>query len=311
MQIIKTNGLVAAPFTPLHPDGSLNLDVIEQYAECLYQNGVVGAFVCGTTGEGLSLTTQERCQVIERWVSVAPAELSIIVHVGHNSLEDACNMAAHAQQVGARSIACMAPSFFKPQGVQGMVEWCERVAAAAPSLPFYYYHMPSMTGFNLSVHDFLQVAASRIPNLAGVKFTCEDLDDFEKCLKLDGGRFDVLFGRDELLLSALRLGARGAVGSTYNFATPLYLAMIDAFDRGELESAQELQQLACRMIESLVRCSSCPIATFKRWMSEAAVDCGATRMPLTSPSEEQLTKLRSDLEELQLQRWLTRPVIAR
>jgi N-acetylneuraminate lyase len=311
MQILKTNGLVAAPFTPMYPDGSLNLDVIQQYAECLHQNGVVGAFVCGTTGEGLSLTTKERRQVIERWVEVAPTELAIIVHVGHNSLDDSCNMALHAQQVGARSIACMAPSFFKPQGVLGMVEWCERVAAAAPSLPFYYYHIPSMTGFNMSVHDFLQIAGYRIPNLAGVKFTYEDLNDFEKCLKLDGGRFDILFGRDELLLSALRLGARGAVGSTYNFAAPLYLSMIDAFDRGELDAAQRLQQVACRMIDLLVRCSSCPIATFKRWMSEVAVECGVTRMPLTSPTEDQLTQLRSDLEAVQLQRWLTRPVIAR
>ena len=88
MTIPTTRGLVAAPFTPFNPDGSLHLEAIAPYARHLREVGVVGAFICGTTGEGASLTTAERRLVAERWVAVAPAGLRVLVHVGHTSLDE-------------------------------------------------------------------------------------------------------------------------------------------------------------------------------------------------------------------------------
>lgn len=308
--INKTEGLIAAPFTPLGADGQLNLDVVASYASKLHQDGVVGAFICGTTGEGMSLTTSERCQVAERWVEVAPAGLRVIVHVGHNSLVDACELAAHAQRIGADSIACMSPTFFKPLGLEGLVTWCQQVAAAAPELPFYYYHIPSMTGVNIQVSQFLKAAGPRIPNLVGAKFTYEDLDDFEQCLKLEEGRYDMLFGRDERLLSALALGARGAVGSTYNFAAPLYLSIIHAFDSGDQQRAQELQALAVKMIDLLVACGPHPIATFKQWMAELGVDCGPTRLPLEGPPTADFSQTVMQLDTLGLRTGLRQKSLA-
>jgi N-acetylneuraminate lyase len=273
----------------------------------LSRNGVVGAFICGTTGEGLSLTTDERCQLAERWVRVAPSELRVIVHVGHTSLKEACHLAAHAQAIGASSVACMAPCFFKPAGVEGLIRWCQEVARAAPDLNFYFYHIPSMTGVKDLVHDFLQQVEERIPNLVGIKFTYEDLDDFGNCLRVDGGRYDMLFGRDELLLSALSLGCRGAVGSTYNFAAPLYRDLIKAYDAGDQDRAAELQQLAVRMIQALIEASVHPIATFKSLMNRYVFDCGPTRLPLVSPTSEQFSKLEKQLDQLGILTWLSKP----
>jgi N-acetylneuraminate lyase len=303
----KIQGLVAAPFTPFRSNGELQLDVVEGYANVLASNGVVGAFICGTTGEGLSLTTSERCQLAERWVRVAPTGLRVIVHVGHTSLKDACQLAAHAQSIGASSIACMAPCFFKPAGVEGLVQWCQHVAQAAPGLDFYYYHIPSMTGVHDLVHDFLQQAGERIPNLVGVKFTFEDLNDFGKCLRFEGGHYDMLFGRDEMLLSALALGCRGAVGSTYNFAAPLYQELIRAYDAGETEHAAEMQQLAVQMIQTLIHASIHPIATFKSLMNRHVFDCGPTRLPLVGPTPEQFEKLETQLDALGVLPWLSKP----
>ncbi len=97
----KTKGLIAAPFTPLRANGAVNLDAVAPYARWLHRHGVVGAFICGTTGEGMSLTMDERRQVAERWVATAPAGLRVIVHVGHNALADCQALAAHAQDIGA------------------------------------------------------------------------------------------------------------------------------------------------------------------------------------------------------------------
>ncbi len=302
----RTEGLIAAPFTPMRADRTLDLNAVDSYAHRLHANGVVGAFICGTTGEGMSLTIDERCALAERWVAAAPAGLRVIVHVGHNSLPDCRTLAAHAESIGADSIACLAPSFFKPAGVDGLVAWCEQVAAAAPNLPFYYYHMPSMTGVSVNVSEFLGVAAKRIATLAGVKFTFEDLDDYQRCLELEDGRFDVLFGRDELLLSALARGARGAVGSTYNFAAPLYQTLIKAYRRGDRQQAAGLQALAVRMIDALVGSGAPPVATFKWFMSWVCVDCGPSRLPLVDPTPEQIASLKSRLRGTGILDWVAR-----
>jgi N-acetylneuraminate lyase len=302
----RTQGLIAAPFTPMRADGSLNLDVIDRYASGLAHHGVVGAFVCGTTGEGMSLTIAERMQVAERWVRVAPKELRVIVHVGHTTLADCCALASHAQSIGADSTSCLAPFFFKPLDVTGLVAWCKTVAAAAPKLPFYFYHIPSMTGVTFPVHEFLQVASQQIPNLAGVKFTYEDVEDCECCVRLHDGAFDVLFGRDEKLLTSLRFGVRGAVGSTYNFAAKLYQDLTAAYDRGDETRATELQALSVQMIETLIQGAPSPIATFKWLMSEIGLDCGPARQPLVNVTEAQKESLRSSLELMGVTQYLSR-----
>jgi N-acetylneuraminate lyase len=299
----KTDGLIAAPFTPLRPNGALNLDAVERYARWLHAGGLAGAFICGTTGEGMSLTLDERRRLAERWVTVAPDALRVIVHVGSNSLADCRELAAHAAAIGADSIACMAPTFFKVRGVPDLVEWCAQVASAAPELPFYYYHMPSMTGVSLPVSDFLAAAGERIPTLAGVKYTYEDLADFDRCVKFGNGRYDVLFGRDELLLSALSLGARGAVGSTYNFAAPLYRRLIAAFDRRDTATAATLQSRAVQMIEACVTSGAHPIAAFKRLMRRLGVDCGPTRLPIVDITAEQAAALETKLEAIEELNW--------
>ncbi len=289
-------GLVAAPFTAFHADGSLHLDKIEYQAESLFLSGVGGAFVCGTTGESLSLTVAERMAVAERWAAAAPDGLAVIIHVGHPCTEDAKALAAHAQKIGAWAIGAMAPCFFRPAGVDDLVAWCAEVAAAAPELPFYYYHIPSMTGVSFPAADVLERGAGCIPTLAGAKFTYENLMDYQRCLALRDGRFDMLFGRDEILLSALVLGAKGAVGTTYNFAAPAYRRVIEAFERGDLAAARAEQLRAVEMIQTLLRHGGLP--AFKAVMKMIRVDCGPVRPPLRDLTLEERHHLHQDLERI-------------
>jgi N-acetylneuraminate lyase len=198
-------GLIAAPFTAFHADCRLNLERVPLQARSLSRNGVVGAFVCGTTGEGPSMTRDERCRLVEAWVTAAAGNLKVIVHVGHASAAEARLLAEHAQQTGADAIAAVAPNFFKPQRVDELVEWCAEVAAGAPRLPFYYYHIPSITHVVIPTAEFVAAARARIPTLAGVKFTHEDLGDYAATRAVAGTDYDILFGRDELLLEGLRV----------------------------------------------------------------------------------------------------------
>lgn len=287
------SGLVAAPHTPFRPDGDVALEAIPRQAALLAHNGVKGAFVCGTTGEGYGLTMEERRQVAATWRQAATS-VKLVVHVGHLSLADSCALADHAQGIGADAIATIAPSFFKPAGAPELVAWCARVAAAAPRLPFYYYHMPAMSGVHISATEFLRVAEGKIPTLAGIKFTHEDLMDYANARAFGGGKYAMLFGRDEILLAGLGFGAAGAVGSTYNFMAPVYLRLMQAFAAGDLETARREQTRARDIIGVLHRHGG--LAAGKTAMKFVGVDCGPVRLPMRTISSEQEGKLRHDLE---------------
>ena len=290
-------GFVAAPFTPMNADGTVNLDIIEQQSQFLRRNNVGGVFVCGTTGEGLSLTTAERIQIATRWAEVAGGKMTLIAHVGHNSIVEAKSLAVGARQVGFDAVGAMPPVFYKPRSVDELVAWCAEIAAAA-DLPFYYYHIPSMTGVDFAMADFLNAAKDKIPNLAGVKFTYENLADFAACLAADDGRFDILFGRDQMLLAGLAIGAKGAVGSTYNFVAGLYAEIIDAFAKGDLQRAQTLQNKSIRIINAIVQtpCGFLPAA--KSILKMLDLDLGPVRPPLQNITEADYNALRTRLEKV-------------
>jgi N-acetylneuraminate lyase len=299
----RLQGLVAAPFTPFDAQGNLALDRVADYAAMLARNGVVGAFIAGTTGESMSLTNDERKRLAEAWASEAPESFRVIVHVGHTCLRDCRELAAHAQQTGANGLGAMGPCFFRPATVDALVDWCAAIAQAAPELPFYYYHMPAMTGVDLPMGQFFAQARRRIGNFAGIKYTYEDLDEYRALLDAGDGRCDILFGRDEMLLSALERGATAAIGSTYNFAAPLYQQLIEAHRQGELDRARTLQDTACRMIRACQNTGGHALAAFKATMNVLGVDCGPVRPPLVDLNREQRDKLQRDLEALNLGDW--------
>lgn len=290
----KLKGLIAAPFTAMNADGSLNLGMVDAQAKLLVENNVSGAFICGTTGEGMSLSRDERLRVAEKWMAVAPRTLRVIVHVGHQTISVSQALAAHAQRIGACAFATIGPTFFRVANVEQLVSYCAEIATAAPGLPFYYYHMPAMTGVDFSMHDFLGLAGPRIPNLAGIKFTHENLMDYSRCLKVEKCRYNMLFGRDEILLAALAIGATGAVGSTYNYMAPLYHRLISAFNAGDLERARQFQHQAIQIIAIMNQHGG--LTAGKAMMKMIGLDCGPVRAPLQNLSSEALESLTRELK---------------
>lgn len=289
------HGLVAASYTPLSEDGSINTAVIPDYARLLASNGVKSVFICGTTGEGMSLTMEDRMAVAEKWMESQNEDFRVIVHVGHNSMEVSRRLARHAASIGAAAISCIAPMFFKPAKLEHLIEWCVRVAEAGEPAPFYFYHVPVLTGVEMPMVDFLVQGSNRIPTLAGIKYTHNNLDEFSECLRLDNGRFDIPFGWDELLIEALNAGAKGAIGSSYNFSAPLYLEIMRAYHANEHELARSLQQRAIRMIELCAGSGAGYLPTAKTLMKSFGVDCGPVLPPLVTPSPEQMQKVQQNL----------------
>ena len=303
MKFPKISGLVAAAFTPMKTDGSINLKPVERLAEHYEQSGVEGVFVAGTTGEGHSLCMEERRRLAAWWSEVArDSSLKIIVHVGHNSLAEARELAAHAQKTGAHAISACCPSYFKPGNIERLVASCQMIASGAPKLPFYYYHIPAWTGVSLSMPEFLALGRKRLPSLAGLKYSDRDASVFHQCLCAADGVFDVLYGNDETYLAALSMGGRGAVGSTYNFAAPIYHRITDAFLKSDFEAARMEQSRSIELIQTLSHYGYLTAA--KAVMSMIGIDCGPPRLPLTPLSPAQQNALRQDLERIEFFEWV-------
>jgi N-acetylneuraminate lyase len=304
MEFRPLTGLVAAAHTPFTADGALNLAVVEQQAAHFAANGISTAFVGGSTGESHSLNVDERRALAERWLAVtAGSALDVVVHVGSNCLVDSRALAAQAQQLGARAVAALAPSYFKPKDVGVLLDCCAQIAAGAPELPFYYYDIPALTGVSLPMVEFLTRAPERIPNLVGIKWTNPDLAAYQLCRALPGG-FDLPWGNDEYLAAALTLGARGAVGSTYCWSAPIYLRLMAALAAGDLETVRTEQWRSARMVQILASYGFMGAA--KAVMGMLGVPVGPARLPNPTPTPEAVAQLRAELEQVGFFGWIGR-----
>ncbi len=291
------NGYIAAPFTPMHSNGDLNLDLIPAYADYLIRNGLDGAFVCGSTGEGALLTGEERMALVEKWIEVAEGRIKIIVHTGGTNLRDQLELAAHAEQSGAYAIAAMAPAFLPPKRNEELVAYCKSIAEAAKTLPFYYYHIPPLNGVQLSVVELLESAKEEISNFAGVKYTSPDIFEFEQCRYVAGGKFEMLWGLDEMFLDGLSYGNSSGVGGTYNHCFSIYKEMKEAYSRGEMELCRQLQHQSHQFCEILGNYRG-NIMGGKRIMKFLGLDCGPNRLPLQTISDQEEKRMRKDLDAI-------------
>ncbi|ATP57351.1 N-acetylneuraminate lyase [Pedobacter ginsengisoli] len=292
----KITGLIAATFAAYREDGTINLDIIPTIVDKLIADGLSGVFICGTNGEGPNLTVEERMSIAEAYVKAAAKRILVLVHVGHSSIHECRKLAAHAEQIGADAISSVAAFYFKPTSVDNLVKSMAQIASAAPNTPFYYYSIPTLTGVGMDMITFLEQAEKVIPNLAGIKYTASTLHEYQACVNYKNGKFDILFGYDEMLLPALAVGAKGAIGSTYTFAAPLYLKVIKLYNEGKQDEAAAMQLHSVNMVRALVKYP--PIPAQRAIMKMEGLELGNCRLPLEPLSESQSTQFKTFLNEI-------------
>lgn len=294
----KINGLINAPFTGFHSDGSLNLEIIPSYAATLINAGVSGVFVNGSSGEGHLLTDEERMLAAKTWVECTPDDFKVIIHVGSNSVRASQKLAQHAVTIGAWGIGAMGPTFPKINRVDELADYCAEIAAAAPLLPFYYYHIPAFTGLNLPMVDLLKAVDGRINNFAGIKYTFESLYEFTQCRRYNNGKYDLLHGQDETMLPSLAFGgAQGCIGGTFNYAAGLYVQIQAAYAAGEMDKARELQYQSLDLIDVICRYRG-NIVGGKQIMKLIGLDLGPNRTPFQNLTDDERQAMKQELEAI-------------
>lgn len=297
-QFEKIEGLIDAPFTPFKENGDVNLEPIPAYAQMLAKNGLKGVFINGSSGEGYMLTSEERMQIAEAWMTAAPKEFKVIVHVGSCCVRESRRLAEHAQKIGAWGIGAMAPPFPKVSRIEELVKYCEEIACGAPDLPFYFYHIPAFNGAFLPMVELLKAVDGRIPNFAGIKYTFESIYEYNQCRLYGDGKFDMLHGQDETILPSLAMGgARGGIGGTTNYNGRCLVGIIEAWKQGDLEKARALQNYAQAVINVICHFRG-NIVGGKRIMKLMGLDLGPNRTPFQNITPEEEKRLKAELDAI-------------
>ncbi|XP_076437788.1 N-acetylneuraminate lyase-like isoform X2 [Babylonia areolata] len=309
MEDFTLTGFVAATFTPMKENGDVNYDAVDDYCQFLHDDGITQVYVNGSTGEGPSLTIEERMRLTECWVKAGRREgrlTRIIIQVGGACLTDSMAMARHAESLGVDAISTLPPLYFPVSSTRDLVDHCRKIAAEAPTTPMYYYHIPCRS---VSMPGFLEAARAEIPTLRGVKFSDKDLVEMCACLRtLDnrGRPFNVLFGCDEQVMSALVLGADGAIGSTYNFLSGLNRRLVALLDKGDVTGARAEQYRSQDVVKEMFKFGAKTngiLSTLKAAMSLVGMDLGPPRPPMRSLETEDQEAFFKALTDLGFLGW--------
>ena len=294
----KIKGLIDAPFTPFYSNGEVNYEPIERYAAMLKNNGLKGVFINGSSGEGYMLTEEERMKLAEAWMKAASSDFKVIVHVGSTCVKTSRRLAEHAQKIGAFGIGAMATPFPKVGRIEELVKYCEEIAAGAPQLPFYYYHIPAFNGAYLSMVELLKAVDGRIPNFAGIKYTYESLYEYNQCRLYANGKYDMLHGQDETILPCLAMGgAQGGIGGTTNYNGRCLTGILKAWEEGNIEEARELQNFGQEVINVICHYRG-NIVGGKRIMKLIGLDLGPNRTPFQNITDDEERALKAELEAI-------------
>lgn len=280
--------------TPFAADGSVDVEAVKAVSRYFRDKGVKQMYVCGSTGEGFLLDTEERMIVAETVVKEVGADMNIIVHVGCPDTRHSCMLAEHAEKVGAHATSAVPCVYYRPSEESVYRHWTEITKAA--DLPFFIYNIPQLTGFNLSMNLFNRMLENE--RVAGVKCSSDPAQDILRFKQAGGKDFLVFNGPDEQFVAGRLMGADAGIGGTYGAMPELYLKMDELIKRGEWEKAAQVQNLVTPLIYRLCSFASM-YGAVKSIITLDGCPMGEPRLPFlpVSPDDPELVKLFKDIRQ--------------
>jgi N-acetylneuraminate lyase len=279
-------GILPATVTPLDETGRFVPAVFEQLLNRVYDAGVHGVYVCGTTGEGMLQSVEQRRAIVETAVSFTPQSRHVIVHVGAASLDEAVALARHAARAGAHAISSLPPT--SAQFAFGEVSRYYEALARASELPLLVYYFPEVSQ-SIATADQLE-ALCALPNVFGVKFTDFDLYRMASVIRPERSVFN---GRDEVLAAGLLMGACGGIGTFYNVLPDLFVRIYTAAAAGRWEEARAVQLRVNALIRIALQYPVFPAV--KQMLAWSGLDVGGCLPPRALLDADQQRRLRDDL----------------
>jgi len=273
------SGSVVAIVTPMHEDGSLDLDAFRKLMDWHISEGTDGIVVVGTTGESPTVDCDEHHLLIKTAVEHGNRRVPIIAGTGANSTREAIELSAYAKQVGADMSLSVVPYYNKPTQ-EGLYQHFRAIAEAV-DIPQILYNVPGRTVADLSNETTLRLA--QIPNVVGLKDATGNLERGSDLLRQIPAGFSVYSGDDATALAMMLLGGHGVISVTANVAPRLMHEMCVAALRQDIPRARELNNRLLGLHRHLfVEANPIPV----KWALAQTKQIGnAIRLPLTPLSE--------------------------
>lgn len=290
--VSKFRNVTVALNTPFTASGDVDLTAAKKLVRYYINKGIKSIYVCGSTGEGFLLDSDERKQVVEAVTGEAGSDMNVIVHVGCADTRHAADLARHAETAGADATSAV-PSVYYHLSEESVYRHWTKITEAC-DLPFFIYNIPQLTGFNLSMTLFHRMLEN--DRVAGIKCSSDPCHDILRFKQAGGKDFIVFNGPDEQYLAGRLMGADAAIGGTYGAMPELYLKIEDLIRRGEIEKAQKMQVIITQMIYRLCSFPSM-YGACKTIIRMDGVDIGDPRLPFLPVDEKdpEIIRLYSDI----------------
>lgn len=286
--IEKYRGIIPAFYACYDDEGNVSAERTRSFAEYLMDKGVKGLYVCGSSGECIYQSVEERKQILENVMEVVKGKLTVIAHVACNNTADSRELAAHAESLGVDAIAAIPPIYFHLPD-HAIAKYWNDISFAAPNTDFVIYNIPQLAGVALSLSLYKEMLKN--PRVVGVKNSSMPVQDIQM-FKDEGGPDRVVFnGPDEQLVSGLAMGADGGIGGTYGVMPELYLNIKELVDAGNIEKARKIQYAADRIIYEMCACKGNLYAVMKEILKSRGQNLGGVRAPLPSVTGEDMPKI--------------------
>ncbi len=288
MNLEKYKGIIPAFYACYDDKGSISPERTQKFTQYLIDKGVHGLYPCGSSGECIYQTVEERKITLENVMKVAKGKITVIAHVACNDIEQSKELARHAESLGVDAIACIPPIYFKLPEAQMAIYWNE-ISNAAPNTDFIIYNIPQLAGVSLTVPLLKEMLKN--PRVIGVKNSSMPVQDIQMWKSVCADKGIVFNGPDEQFVGGFAMGAEGGIGGTYGVMPELYLKMYELMLKNEVAKAREIQYVVCDIIIDLCSCKGNMYAIIKEVLRRSGMDIGTARLPLAQIEKEDASKI--------------------
>lgn len=291
----KLYGITVPIITPFKENGELDLQSLESLTEYIVGSGLHCLYPCGTTGEMLLLSLEERKQMVETVVKKADHRIPVFVQVGAMNLKDTVELARHAYEIGADGIGVVTPAFFKLSD-QELIDYYGQVADSIPEdYSMYLYGIPQNAVNDINPYVAEEIAKAH-KNVVGIKYSFPNVSRIQQFMLINDGTFSVLVGPDELFEAVVAVGGAGTVSGNSMIIPQNYLAVWDAMQKKDFELATKYQRRTNEL--NSILCAKNNIAAYKIMLREEGIIKSSTmRSPMGTLSKEEEKELIQILNE--------------
>lgn len=293
----KLYGVVVPMVTPLTEEDTIDIPSLERLTDYCIEGGLQCLYPCGTTGEMMYLTVEEREAVAEVVVKRAAGKVPVFVHVGAWNLSDTIRLAKHAVEIGADGIGVVTPSFYAISD-RGLIDYYTAVAKSVPEdFPIYMYGIKQNAINDLSAYVCEEVVKQCL-NVIGVKYSFPDMTRLQELMTVNQGNFDVLVGPDHLFEAVCAVGGKGVVSGNAMCIREHYAQLWEAIQKADYKLATKLQRRT--NILNAAMCAVNNIAAYKVILKrEGILATTKMRRPMENLTYEQEIELLEKLDTLE------------